>query len=194
MCTTIIRVVNLIVLLAIHGNAYALDTSAEEKTCSEIGFKRKTEAFGNCVLELVNRGAGRSAQLGQKNSSSSDPDDAACIAYGFKPNTSNFSSCRLQIDLAKQNAKQQQYIYQQQQAQYEAQVAAIEKQKSKERSMKQLELGLRMMGGQSIQDASMATARMPPLPQAPGPITQTLTMPNGRSMTCTTIGSNTNCF
>ena len=55
-------------------------------------------------------------------------------------------------------------------------------------------MGLRMMGGQSVQDAAMATARMPPLPQAPGPITQRITMPNGRSMTCTTTGNNTNCF
>ena len=59
-------------------------------------------------------------------------------------------------------------------------MAAIEKQKAKERNLKQLEMGLRMMGGQSVQDSAMATARMPPLPQAPGPITQRITMPNGR--------------
>jgi hypothetical protein len=70
----------------------------------------------------------------------------------------------------------------------------LKKQKAKERNMKQLELGLRMMGGQSFQDSAMATARMPPLPQPPGPITQRITMPNGRGLTCTTVGTNTNCF
>jgi hypothetical protein len=173
--------------------SFGLDTSAQEKTCSEIGFKKKTEAFGNCVLELVSRSGGVSSQSSQ-TSFSNDPDDAACRGYGFKPNSSDYASCRQRIDLAKQSAKQQQDIYDQQKRQYDDQLASIEKQKAKERNLKQLEMGLRMMGGQSVQDSAMATARMPPLPQAPGPITQRLTMPNGRSMTCTTVGSNTNCF
>ena len=176
--------------------SYAVDTSNEEKTCVDIGFKRKTEAFGNCVLELINRGGGSgSRQTSQQYSSGSgDPDDAACRGYGFKPNTGDYAGCRQRIDLAKQSAKQQQDIYQQQKAQYDEQVAAIEKQKAKERNMKQMEMGLRMMGGQSVQDAAMATARMPPIPQPPGPITQRITMPNGRGMTCTTVGTDTNCF
>lgn len=179
-----------------YSAGYALDTSTEEKTCVDIGFKRKTEAFGNCVLELVNRGGGSgNRQTSQQYSSGSgDPDDAACRGYGFKPNTVDYAGCRQRIDLAKQSAKQQQDIYQQQKSQYDEQVAAIEKQKAKERNMKQLEMGLRMMGGQSVQDAAMATARMPPIPQPPGPITQRITMPNGRGMTCTTVGMNTNCF
>jgi hypothetical protein len=173
--------------------SFGLDTSAQEKTCSEIGFKKKTEAFGNCVLELVNRGGDASSKPSQA-SFSNDSDDAACRGYGFKPNSGDYASCRQRIDLAKQSAKQQQDIYDQQKRQYDDQLASIEKQKAKERNMKQLEMGLRMMGGQSVQDSAMATARMPPLPQAPGPITQRITMPNGRSMTCTTMGTNTNCF
>jgi hypothetical protein len=189
--------------------SYALDTTKEENTCTYIGFKKGTESFGNCVLELVDRNkktvsknATVATQADAPRKSKNEPqvagdgsnDDSTCQSYGFKPASSDYSSCRLQIDLAKQNAKQQQDIYQQQKAQYDEQVAAIEKQKAKERNMKQLEMGLRMMGGQSVQDAAMATARMPPLPQAPGPITQRITMPNGRGMTCTTVGTNTNCF
>ena len=41
--------------LVLASNATALDTSNEEKTCSEIGFKKKTEAHANCVLELISR-------------------------------------------------------------------------------------------------------------------------------------------
>ena len=168
---------------------HAIDTSAEEKTCLDIGFKRKTEAFGNCVIELAGRN-GSSLNY----STDGNSDDKACRGYGFKPNTNDYASCRQRIDLAKQSAKQQQDIYEQQKRQYDAQVAAIEKQRERDRSAKQLELGLRMMGGQSIQNAAMATARMPPLPQAPGPITQTLSMPGGRMMNCTTTGTVTNCF
>jgi len=196
MRTSTIKITMLLISFLGLSTANAFDTSAEEKTCVDIGFKRKTEAFGNCVIELFNRGGGSgNRQTSQQYSSNSgDPDDAACKGYGFKPNTSDYASCRQRIDLAKQSAKQQQDIYQQQKAQYDEQVAAIEKQKAKDRNMKQLEMGLRMMGGQSIQDSAMATARMPPLPQPPGPITQRITMPNGRGMTCTTVGMNTNCF
>ena len=35
--------------------ASALDTSVEESACSELGFKKKTPAFANCVLELYGR-------------------------------------------------------------------------------------------------------------------------------------------
>lgn len=36
-------------------SSYAIDTSAEEKTCREIGFTPKTENFAACVLELYER-------------------------------------------------------------------------------------------------------------------------------------------
>ena len=36
-------------------SGYALDTSAEEAMCKEIGFKPKTEKYANCVLELYER-------------------------------------------------------------------------------------------------------------------------------------------
>jgi hypothetical protein len=209
MRTSINQIIILISFVLFSGGLYALDTTKEENTCTYIGFKKGTESFGNCVLELVDRNKKAAAkniavatQADAPKKSKNEPqvagdgssDDSTCQSYGFKPASSDYSSCRLQIDLAKQNARQQQDIYQQQKAQYDEQVAAIEKQKAKERNMKQLEMGLRMMGGQSVQDAAMATARMPPLPQAPGPITQRITMPNGRGMTCTTVGMNTNCF
>lgn len=44
----------LILSLASH-NAFALDTSVQEKICADIGFKPKTEKFGSCVIELISR-------------------------------------------------------------------------------------------------------------------------------------------
>ena len=37
--------------------AFGLDTLKEEKTCRDIGFTKKNPQFGNCVLELLDRGA-----------------------------------------------------------------------------------------------------------------------------------------
>ena len=209
MRTSVNKIIIVALLFLFSAHSAALDTTKEESTCAYIGFKKGTESFGNCVLELIDRNkkaasknvtVANQTEIPKKQKTEKQvtgdgsSEDTICQNYGFRPATSEYSSCRLQIDLAKQNAKQQQDIYQQQKDQYDAQVAAVEKQRAKEKNMKQLEMGLRMMGGQSVQDAAMATARMPPLPQAPGPITQRITMPNGRSMTCTTTGNNTNCF
>lgn len=37
------------------GGVYAVDTADEEKVCANIGFKRGTTEFGNCVMNLLNR-------------------------------------------------------------------------------------------------------------------------------------------
>ncbi len=45
--------------------AMAIDFSKFEATCEEIGFKQKTEAFGDCVLELAGRAKKADAQKAQ---------------------------------------------------------------------------------------------------------------------------------
>ena len=115
MRTSINKIVGTLVLLfffTLCGNVYALDTSTEEKTCSEIGFKRKTEAFGNCVLELVQRKGGQvnrqSSQTVSQSPLSNDPDDATCRKYGFRAGTNEYAQCRQQIDQARQDSQRQQ--------------------------------------------------------------------------------------
>lgn len=39
----------------IVGGVSAVDTSEEERVCANIGFKRGTAEFGNCVMNLLNR-------------------------------------------------------------------------------------------------------------------------------------------
>ncbi len=41
--------------LAFDKPCYSSDTSKYEETCIDIGFKKKTEAFSNCILELIER-------------------------------------------------------------------------------------------------------------------------------------------
>jgi len=43
------------VLLAYAGGVLAIDFTVYEKTCSELGFKKPSPAFGECVLELDRR-------------------------------------------------------------------------------------------------------------------------------------------
>jgi len=59
--------------------AICLDTSQEEKVCSDIGFKKKTPAYGECVLELAE---GRKA-LEEKYKAQSIP--APQLSYKSSP-------------------------------------------------------------------------------------------------------------
>ena len=122
-------------------------------------------------------------------------EDLLCKKYGLKPLTSGYAECRMRLDFAKAESQKKQEQYEREKAEYDRQVAAIQKEREKQRAMKQLELGLRMMGGQSPIDAvNSVGAGMPIAPSHPMPINQTITMPNGRMINCTTFGTNTNCF
>ena len=101
----------------------------------------------------------------------------------------------MKLDLAKKQSIEAQEKYNKEKLEFDRQVASIQKEREKQRAMKQLELGLRMMGGQNPVDAvnSIGTGR-PIAPTAPSPINQTITTPSGRMINCTTIGSTTNCF
>lgn len=158
-------------------NSSGIDTGTEEASCAEIGFKRKTPAFANCVLELHDR----------KNSSitSNDPDDATCRRYGFKPKTSEYAQCRLQIDTAKAQAQQQQAQYLEQQRAYQAQ---LEEQKRQRRVATGLALMQMNNGLSSGGYNAYGTAPTPPNPN------RVITFPNGKTLNCTTTGTMTNCL
>lgn len=191
MCTKIIKVIFLVSLFQI-GIVSALDLSAYEKQCTDIGFKRKTPAFGECVLELSDRAGASAARLPAVTNSA---EDQTCLRYGFKANTQAFAECKFKLDHAKQESLRAEQQYAREKAAYDQQLAAIEKEREKARAMKQLELGLRMMGGQSPVNAVNSLGTGAPIaPSRPSPINQTITMPNGRMVNCTTVGSNTNCF
>lgn len=195
MRTSLIKIVHLLLVPFICINAYAIDTSAEEKTCSEIGFKRKTEAFGNCVLELVQRKGGQSnrqpAQTANQSPASNDPDDATCRKYGFRAGTNEYAQCRQQIDQARQDAQRQQAQYEAQQRQYQAQLNEQKQQREAAASMALLNMGLGMMAGGS---PANNFAPPPVAPQPPQNLNRTYMLPGNRIMTCNTTGTITNCF
>ena len=186
------KYVILIVLLFCVGLAHALDTSEQELACQDIGFKKRTPAFANCVLELMER---RSAQKPEpiQTYNSNDPDDATCQKYGFKPRTNEYSNCKQQIDLARQQAQQQQAQYEEQKRQYDAQMAEYKKRRETAASLALMQCGLNMMStGNCSGVRNVGPAPIAPMAPSYGP--RTYYLPGNRVMTCTTSGNITNCF
>lgn len=162
-----------------------LDTGPEEAACIQLGFKKKTEQFGNCVIVLVSK------KRVATEASSLDPDDATCRKYGFIPNTNEYAACRLQIDQAKQDAQRQQAQYNDQQRQYQAQLDEQKKQRNQAQGMALMQMGAGISSG-----AYNARNGYGTLPTAPTPLEspRTYILPGGKAMTCTTTGSVTNCY
>lgn len=118
-----------------------------------------------------------------------------CRDFGFLENNPSFSNCVLQLELAKKQSAESEARYRAEQAAYEQRLAEIEKEKERQRGLRLLELGSRMMGGQRPIDALGSLGSGAPIaPSRPTPINQTITLPNGRMVNCTTMGTMTNCF
>ena len=160
----------------------SIDTSTEEKTCADLGFRKKTEGYANCVLELISRNS-TPTQV-----TSNDPDDITCRKYGFKPKTNEYASCRLQIDQAKQDAQRQQAQFNEQQKQYQAQLEEQKKQRSRAAGLALMQMGAGISSG-----AYNANNAYGALPTPPNP-NRTYVLPGGKVMNCTTTGTVTNCF
>jgi hypothetical protein len=165
------------------------EDSPEEVSCVEIGFKKKTEGFRKCVLELKNRSGGNAPEVVYN-----DPDDATCKGYGFKPKTTSYAECRQKIEMFKAESQQRQAAYEAQKKQYDEQVAAIEKEKRRQASSKTFLYAMSLLGGQTPMQAYGTSQGYPPAPQPPSPMNQTYVFPNGKMMNCNTVGNTTNCF
>lgn len=178
--------INQVIFLLFLGSAkvLALDLSAYESQCAEIGFKRKTPAFGECVLELKSRES-NSARVRASANSQGDgsADHSTCARYGFRTGTTEYAQCRMQIDLAKSQAQEQQ-------RQYERQVAEQQKAKDRAKGEAALLMGLSMMaGGGQRQSGGNSFNNIDP----PPPINRIYNLPGGKFMTCNTMGQVTNC-
>jgi hypothetical protein len=217
MCPTIIKIA-LAGIFLLSGVASFSGISDYETTCSELGFKKRTAAYGECVLELDQRSKTVKAQpieqpkLSQEQVSSSQgdgtPEHKTCSRFGFATSTPAYSDCRLKIDIAKREQAQKQLAYeadqrryQEEQRQYEAKVAEYERQKEIQKSLALMRFGLSLMGGTSpnasenFANAGRASLGMAPVqPTRPQVQNFTITNPAGRMTNCNVIGNNINCF
>jgi len=180
MRSSIIKVAILLSMLGGSYPSFALDTTSEEAICADIGFKKKTPPFANCVLEMLDR------KTANNNVVASDPDDATCRKYGFKPKTNEYGQCRMQIDQARQDAQRQQAQFSEQQRQYEAAAAEYRRQKN----LAVLQMGLGMMAGGSPGNSGLA----PTPPAMPQNLPRTYLLPGNKSMNCVTTGTVVNCI
>lgn len=184
MLISIFKIIIPIIALFFSVTVFAIDTSSEETTCKEIGFKEKTEAFGNCVLELYERKSkDRSALLTQQLKGDGTQNDQTCQRYGYIPDTSDYSDCRMKIDMAQKEAIQAQARYEAELRVYQQQLADAERARRRDLAMRQLQIGLGMMSGS--RSNSTAVINTPPPPQPP--ITnQTIRLPSGQQLYCST--------
>jgi hypothetical protein len=199
-------------LLMLGSQAMALDLSNYENTCADIGFKKKTPAFGECVLELHSR-EGKTAPVKQKQAQNAigqgdgTPDHSTCAKYGFQEGTTEYSQCRMQIDIAKKEQAQNQARfeadqrrYDEEKRQYDERVAEFEKEKERRRGLAMMQFGAALASGTSrsftenLANASRQSLGLAPTPPR-RPLIQnfTITTPGGMR-SCTVMGNNINCF
>ena len=180
----------------------ANDFLSYENTCKEIGFKPKTPDYGDCVLELrkrdLNKGEAKPRSARPKASSPQEkthslpysPQNEVNQQYEAEANDF-FRQQKVLYDKQMELYQVQQAEFARQKNEHDAMVAAAEEKERKEKSMRQLEMGLRMLAGESVQDAAMGAARIPPLRVAPPSMPRMqlqenyrITTPNGGLVNC----------
>lgn len=176
MRTSIIKVA-ITFLLSLSSFIAVADLPQHEATCAELGFKKRTPAYGECVLELdqrqktakvaaegqeqirrqenINRESEIAKQPMQQRGDGS-VERQTCNRFGFIVGTPSYSDCRLKIDIAKREQAQklaafeaEQRRYQEEQRRYEAQVAEYEKERERQKGAAMMRFGLALMGGTS---------------------------------------------
>ena len=176
------KAILLLVLFSVKVSA--LDLTDYENQCEDIGFKKKTPAFGECVLELIDR---------KNKAVAVTEEDQVCQKYGFRLGTAELATCKQQIDMAKQASIRQEEQYRNQKRQYEELVEIQRERERREKAQRALDLSLRLMNGQNPTDAMLGVGTGAPIaPRMPAP--QTIILPNGRGVTCTTQNNVTTCF
>jgi hypothetical protein len=153
----------------------AMDLSKYESLCRDIGFSKGTQKYGECVLEL--RAREKNNVRPKQVIGDGSADDQTCQRYGFLVGSSDYAQCRMQIDTVRNQASEQ-YRLSQERAEAERRA------ESRNLVIK----GLGMIAGQPPQTFG---GNQPSAPQM-SPL-RIFTLPNGRTMTCTTNGPFTNC-
>ena len=181
----------LVLLYLFTSFSFADDLDNYIATCKDLGFKQGTEKLGDCVLELKRRDGGYVAPNAKRQNQSKSSNQTSNNQQYESQANEFFRQQQALYDKKIQLYNSQQAEYTLQKNEHDAMVAAAERQKEKEQGMKQLEMGLRMLAGESISDAAMGAARIPPLRVAPPSMPRMqfqenyrITTPNGGLVNC----------
>jgi hypothetical protein len=175
-----------------------------EQSCQDIGFKPKTEKFGDCVIELKKRDG--NSNLGQsKNSASNNqnPSDVKqCNDFGYRQGTDGFAQCLQKFSMYRQYQAEENEKYSQQVAEYQERKAAYDKEVAIQKNLKLMQFGLNMAAGTSpyasenIGNAGRMSLGLPPLPPSQ-PQVQNFSITNlksGQMTHCSATGNLINCY
>jgi hypothetical protein len=187
----------------------ALDLSSFEKTCSELGFKKKTQLFGECVLELNQREKNSIAKKNNdlnKIGTDNNTKISSCESFGFQRGTSQYAQCQMQIEIAKNELlqKQKQFEFEkskfeEKQRDYDEKLLSFEQEKERREGIAWLQLGAALFSNGNTREYLINSARqtigLPPIPPtAPESQNFTVTNPFGKMMTCSVTQSTIDCF
>jgi hypothetical protein len=175
-----------------------------KSACKDIGFKPKTEKFGDCVIEFKKRDG--NSNLGQsKNSASNNqnPSDVKqCIDFGYKQGTDGFAQCLQKFSIYRQYQAEENRKYSQQLAEYQERKAAYDEEVAIQKNLKLMQFGLNMAAGTSpyasenIGNAGRMSLGLPPLPPSQ-PQVQNFSITNlksGQMTHCSATGNLINCY
>ncbi len=179
-----------IALLSLAPIVSALDTAAEEAICGDIGFTKGTEAFGDCVLELLERN--KNSSVAAKPQGDGSEGDRLCQQYGFTPGDNNYSECRLQLTIAKEKALADKKRYDLELAEYNRQLEIQEREREMAEGAAWMAVGACLLGACPQNDTGNPTSFLPS-PPAPVNTFQQIRMPDGRLIMCNTTGTYTDC-
>jgi hypothetical protein len=161
------------------------DTDLAESECERIGYKRKTEKYAECVLELFSRMKKNNVAQLPKNLSQ---EGKQCIEIGYLYNSAEFSNCQIQL---RQLASQEQH-YRAQQESYNQQLQLQQKQQNIYEAEILLGIANRAFnyGSNNIPSAVIINQSSPSLSP---PLPLRLRLPSGNNVNCSYVGATYSC-
>lgn len=129
--------------------------------------------------------------------------DEECLRFGFAAGTADFANCRLQLELAYRDAARDQREYEllerqyrEQLMQFEAAEKASQEAERRRRSDYLMRVSQGLLKGETFAEADMAARGTPlPRPKAPPvPSVRRVSLPNGKSVTCSGTGYYVYCY
>jgi hypothetical protein len=158
-----------------------------KEQCEALGYKPKTEKFGDCVMELHSRAKSLLSSSPPRGLSA---EANQCVQMGFKVDTSEMGACQIQL---KQLAIQQNQFEMQRRA-YDEQARLAQKQRGLDQAQVLLGIANQAFGAASGVPQGAATPRASQWMGLPAPVPPMRVIPpSGKPFTCSYQGPTLVC-